>query len=70
VPAGFALGFLFTDQLEGIMRDVRRLERWLVLAALVAIVLWIAARAYRRSQALEREAEMLGRAGPKTPNVL
>jgi membrane protein DedA with SNARE-associated domain len=70
VPAGFALGFLFTDQLERIMNDVRRLERWLVLAALVAIVLWIAARAYRRSQALEREAEMLGRAGPKTPNVL
>jgi len=70
VPIGFGLGFLFTDQLEGIMRDVRRLERWLVLIALVAIAIWIAARAYRRSQALERETEMLERAGPKSPDVL
>jgi hypothetical protein len=41
-----------------------------VLAALLAIAIWIAVRAYRRSQALERETELLGRAGPKSPNVL
>lgn len=70
VPIGFGLGFLFTDQLEGILRDVRRLERWLTLLALVAIAIWVAIRAYRRSQALEREARMLRDAGPTPPDVL
>jgi membrane protein DedA with SNARE-associated domain len=70
VPAGFGLGFLFTDQLEGIARDVRHLERWLVLVALVAIATWIAIRAYRRSQALERETRMLQDAGTNPPDVL
>jgi hypothetical protein len=64
------LGFLFTDQLEGILRDVRRLERWLALLALVAITVWVAVRAYRRSQALERETRMLRDAGPNPPDVL
>ena len=63
MPAGFGLGFLFTDQLEGILRDVRRFERWLVLLALVAVAIWVAVRAYRRSQALERETRMLRDAG-------
>jgi membrane protein DedA with SNARE-associated domain len=70
VPAGFGLGFLFTDQLEGIMRDVRHFERWLALLALVAIAVWVAIRAYRRSQALERETRMLRDAGPTPPDVL
>ena len=33
VPIGFGLAFLFTDQLQGILRDVHRFERWLVLLA-------------------------------------
>jgi hypothetical protein len=70
VPAGFGLGFLFTDQLEGILRDVRRLERWLALLALVAVAIWVAVRAYRRSQALERETRMLRDAEANTHDVL
>jgi membrane protein DedA with SNARE-associated domain len=57
VPAGFGLAFFFTDQLEAIVADVRRIERWAVLLALVVAAGWIAARAYRRSRALEREAQ-------------
>jgi membrane protein DedA with SNARE-associated domain len=56
VPVGFGIAFFFTDQLEGIVADVRRVERWAVLVALVAIAGWIAVLAYRRSRALEREA--------------
>ena len=70
VPIGFGLGFLFTDQLEGIVRDVRRLERWLVLLLLVVIAVWIAIRAYRRSLALERETEMLRDSETRPPDVL
>jgi len=70
VPAGFGLGFLFTDQLEGILNDVRRFERWLVLLGLVAIAIFIAVRAYRRSQALERETRMLREAGSNPSDVL
>jgi len=70
VPTGFGLGFLFTDQLEGIVRDVRRLERWLVLLLLVVIAVWIAIRAYRRSVALERETEMLRDSETRPPDVL
>jgi membrane protein DedA with SNARE-associated domain len=57
VPVGFGLAFFFTDQLEGIVADVRRVERWVILVALVAVAAWIAVRAYRRSRALEREAQ-------------
>src|SRR4029453_14167189 len=70
VPAGFGLGFLFTDQIEAILTDVRRFERWLVLLGLVAIAIWIAVRAYRRSQALERETRLLRDAGTTPPDVL
>jgi len=57
VPVGFGLAFFFTDQLEAIVADVRRVERWAALLALVVIAGWIAVRAYRRSRALEREAQ-------------
>jgi membrane protein DedA with SNARE-associated domain len=57
VPVGFGLAFFFTDQLEAIVADVRRVERWAVLLALVVAAGWIAVRVYRRSRALEREAQ-------------
>lgn len=57
VPVSFGLAFFFTDQLEQIVADVHRIERWLILAALVVIAAWVAVRAYRRSRMLEREVQ-------------
>jgi len=56
VPVSFGLAFFFTDQLERILADVRRVERWAILLAFVAIAAFITFRAWRRGAALEREA--------------
>lgn len=50
VPVSFGLAYLFADQVQGLLADVRRLERWLVLAAVVAAGAWIGASAWRRSR--------------------
>ena len=50
VPVSFTLAFLFADQVANILADVRRVERWLALAALVALAAWLALRAHRRSR--------------------
>ena len=45
VPLVFALAYFFTDQIRAIMADVRRAERWLFLAGLMAVgamlVIWV-----------------------------
>jgi membrane protein DedA with SNARE-associated domain len=51
VPLGFGLGFLFTDQLERVLTDVHRVERWLALAALVGLAGWLTVLAWRRGRA-------------------
>lgn len=50
VPVSFGLAYLFADQVQGLLADVRRLERWLVLAAVVAAGAWIGVSAWRRSR--------------------
>jgi membrane protein DedA with SNARE-associated domain len=50
VPFGFFLAFLFADQVQRIFADVHRVERWLGLAVLVVIAVWVAIVARRRSQ--------------------
>jgi membrane protein DedA with SNARE-associated domain len=57
VPISFGLAFFFTDQLEQILTDVRRLERWALLLALAVLAGWLTVRAWRRGRALERETE-------------
>jgi membrane protein DedA with SNARE-associated domain len=57
VPLSFGLAFFFTDQLEQILTDVHRIERWALMLALVVLAGWIAVRAYRRTRTLEREVE-------------
>jgi len=50
VPVGFGIAFFFTDQLEQVIHDVHRVERWLALAALVLAVLWIAWASLRKAR--------------------
>jgi membrane protein DedA with SNARE-associated domain len=50
VPVGFGIAFLFTDQLQRVMADVQRFERWLVLYALVALAAWLGYLAWRQSR--------------------
>ena len=54
VPTGFTLAYLFTDQVDEILRDVRRVERWLTLLALVALAAWIGVLAWRKNRAVEQ----------------
>ena len=46
----FGIAFLFTDQLERVMRDVHRVERWLVLYALAGLAAWLAYLAWRQGR--------------------
>jgi membrane protein DedA with SNARE-associated domain len=57
VPTSFTLAYFFTDQLERIVTDIHRVERWAVLLGLVLLAGWIATRAVRESRRLEREAD-------------
>jgi len=50
VPFGFFLAYLFADQVEQVFKDVHRVERWLMLAALVIVALWVAIVARRRGE--------------------
>ena len=57
VPTGFALAYFFTDQLEEILMDVRRVERWATLIALLALATWVAVIAWRKSRAVARDVD-------------
>ena len=57
VPTGFALAYFFTDQVDVILHDVRRVERWLTLLALVALAAWIGVLAWRKNRAVEQEVD-------------
>jgi membrane protein DedA with SNARE-associated domain len=56
VPISFGLAFFFTDQLEQIMTDVHRAERWALLLLFVAVAVWITVLVWRQGVAVEREA--------------
>jgi membrane protein DedA with SNARE-associated domain len=56
VPVGFGLAYFFTDQLEEVMTDVKRVERWVVLAAVIVVAAILAYAAWRKSkQEIRRE---------------
>ena len=57
VPIGFALAYFFTDQLEEILTDVRRVERWATLLVLLVLATWIAVIAWRKSRAVTRDVD-------------
>jgi membrane protein DedA with SNARE-associated domain len=50
VPFGFFLAYLFADQVEQVFADVHRIERWLALAALVIVAIWVTIAVRRRGQ--------------------
>src|SRR5262245_1867584 len=50
VPLAFGAAFLFTDQIQRIVGDVHRVERWLTLLGLVGVVVWIAWLVFRRAR--------------------
>jgi membrane protein DedA with SNARE-associated domain len=58
VPASFGIAFLFTDQLERLMADIHRIERWAGLVGLVVLAGWLGLLAYRRAHR-EAAAERL-----------
>jgi membrane protein DedA with SNARE-associated domain len=57
VPTSFGLAYFFTDQIEEIMADVHRVERWGLLVIAVLVAIWIVRRMLRQSQQLEQEAD-------------
>jgi membrane protein DedA with SNARE-associated domain len=50
VPLTFGMAFLFAGQLERVMADVHRIERWLILCALVGLAAWLTVLAYRQGR--------------------
>jgi len=50
VPVSFGLAFLFADQVERVLANVHRVERWLGLLALVAIAIWVGIAVWRRGR--------------------
>lgn len=46
VPAMATLGFLFSDQAERIVRNVGRVQHWLVLVGLLGLALYLGLRAW------------------------
>jgi membrane protein DedA with SNARE-associated domain len=58
IPLSFGAAFLFTDQLERLVSDIHRMERWAALVGLVVLAVWLAVLAYRRAHR-EAQAERL-----------
>jgi membrane protein DedA with SNARE-associated domain len=59
VPIGFGLAYFFTDQLDQIRADVKRVERWAMLILVVVAAGVLAYFAWRKSRQEIRE-EMAG----------
>jgi membrane protein DedA with SNARE-associated domain len=55
VPLVFGLAYFFTDQIQAIMADVRRAERWLALAGLLALTAVLGLGLWRRHRRIVAE---------------
>jgi membrane protein DedA with SNARE-associated domain len=51
VPVSFGLAYFFTDQLQAILEDVHRVERWVVVAAFAALAVWLLRLVWRKNRA-------------------
>ena len=50
VPLGFGIAYFFTDQLEQVRADVKRIERWGALIGIVVVAALLAFAAWRKGQ--------------------
>jgi membrane protein DedA with SNARE-associated domain len=57
VPASFVLAFFFADQLDRLLADVHRVERWLAIAGLAVLAGWLALLAFRRARRIAEGEE-------------
>jgi membrane protein DedA with SNARE-associated domain len=53
VPLAFTLGYVFTDQLEELVRAMHRIERWLALGGLTVLAAWLVVLVWRRGRHVE-----------------
>jgi membrane protein DedA with SNARE-associated domain len=62
VPLSFGLAFFFADQLDWVLADVHRIERWLAVAGLALVAGWLAFVLFRRARRVaEGEPPIRGR---------
>jgi membrane protein DedA with SNARE-associated domain len=50
VPLTFGLAYFFTDQMQAIIDDVHRAERWVVVGAFAALAGWLVIRVWRQNR--------------------
>jgi membrane protein DedA with SNARE-associated domain len=50
VPVTFGLAYFFTDQLQAILDDVHRVERWLILVGFVVVAAWLTRVVWRKNR--------------------
>jgi membrane protein DedA with SNARE-associated domain len=50
VPFGFFLAYLFADQVEQVLADVHRIERWITLGVLAIVAIWVTIAIRRRGE--------------------
>ena len=67
VPLAFGLAFFFTDQIKAIMADVHRVERWLALAGILALVVMLAIGVWRWQRRVAKERQGGERAEGQPP---
>lgn len=57
VPIGFGVASLFVDQVNHVIHDVHRIERWLVLYALAGLAVWLTYLAWRQQSRDDSEPD-------------
>jgi membrane protein DedA with SNARE-associated domain len=67
LPLSFGLAYFFTDQIEGIITDVHRVERWAMLAGLLAVIAALAVMVHRWTQRAEARIEVSNDLPPESP---
>ena len=67
VPSVFGLAYFFTDQIKALMADVHRVERWLGLAGLLALLALLVVGGWRWQHRLRKERRDRERADAQSP---